>query len=150
MSGSDSSDSAGRAGRAQGPGGSPSPVFAGLCATCRHMRPVRSRSGSLFRLCLLSREDPRFPRYPKLPVVQCSGYLEEDPREGEGSGSRGSGSVEEDSAESEPEGRRGDSEEVRRESESVSRSNFRSVRPSSSRSALESAFTLSTPTPRSR
>ncbi len=55
------------------------PTFAGLCSTCRHMRPVRSRSGSLFRLCLLSREDSHFPRYPTLPVLACRGYEEPAP-----------------------------------------------------------------------
>lgn len=55
------------------------PIFAGLCSTCRHVRRIRSGSGSLFRLCLRSREDPRFPRYPKLPVLACRGYEEEAP-----------------------------------------------------------------------
>jgi hypothetical protein len=28
----------------------------------------------MFRLCERSTTDPRFPRYPNLPVVRCSGY----------------------------------------------------------------------------
>jgi hypothetical protein len=47
---------------------------AGLCDTCRHARIVTSRRGSRFVLCELSRRDPRFARYPTLPVARCAGY----------------------------------------------------------------------------
>ena len=47
---------------------------AGLCATCVHHRLVESRRGSQFHLCERSRDDPRYPRYPPLPVVRCEGY----------------------------------------------------------------------------
>lgn len=53
----------------------------GLCASCRHARVVVSGRGSRFVLCERSRLDPRFPRYPPLPVVRCVGF-EEAPREG--------------------------------------------------------------------
>ena len=46
----------------------------GLCATCRHSRIVQTRRGSTFRLCGRSATDPRFPRYPNLPVVRCVGF----------------------------------------------------------------------------
>lgn len=49
-------------------------VEVGLCLTCRHARTVESASGAVFYLCELSREDPSFPRYPRLPVLSCSGY----------------------------------------------------------------------------
>jgi hypothetical protein len=49
-------------------------VPAGLCARCRHARLIASRGGSTFVLCELSRTDPRFPRYPPLPVRQCPGF----------------------------------------------------------------------------
>jgi hypothetical protein len=52
----------------------PADVPEGLCATCRHSRVVTSGRGSVFRLCERSRTDPRFPRYPRLPVVHCDGY----------------------------------------------------------------------------
>jgi len=78
------------AGRGGGPAGDPVP--AGLCDTCRHMRRIRSKSGSVFRLCLLSRSDPRFPRYPKLPVLACPGHVEaETEPEGGKSGSQDAG-----------------------------------------------------------
>jgi len=47
---------------------------AGLCGTCRHSRVIASRRGSTFRLCERSATDPRFPRYPALPVLRCAGY----------------------------------------------------------------------------
>jgi len=46
----------------------------GLCATCRFMRRIESDRGSVFYLCGRSVSDPRFPKYPKLPVLQCEGY----------------------------------------------------------------------------
>jgi hypothetical protein len=46
----------------------------GLCATCRLARVIGNRRGSLFYLCQLSESDPRFPKYPRLPVLRCPGY----------------------------------------------------------------------------
>jgi hypothetical protein len=46
----------------------------GLCATCRHHRQISSRRGSVFWLCRKAEEDPRFPKYPTLPVLQCPGF----------------------------------------------------------------------------
>jgi hypothetical protein len=46
----------------------------GLCADCLHARRIESPRGSVFYLCELSLSDPRFPKYPRLPVVSCSGY----------------------------------------------------------------------------
>jgi hypothetical protein len=52
----------------------PSAPTAGLCAACRHARPVASARGSTFVLCDLSVSDARFPKYPRLPVVRCGGF----------------------------------------------------------------------------
>ena len=46
----------------------------GLCADCTHARRIESARGSVFILCQLSATDPRFPKYPRLPVLQCLGY----------------------------------------------------------------------------
>ena len=46
----------------------------GLCATCGHVETIRSDRGSVFLRCKLSGTDPRFPKYPTLPVVECSGW----------------------------------------------------------------------------
>ncbi len=47
---------------------------AGLCADCLHSRRLESERGSVFILCNLSQTDPRFPKYPRLPVLSCDGY----------------------------------------------------------------------------
>jgi hypothetical protein len=47
---------------------------AGLCEHCAHMREIKSDRGSTFYRCALSDVDSRFPKYPRLPVLQCSGY----------------------------------------------------------------------------
>lgn len=46
----------------------------GLCATCRNMREIKSDRGSDFYMCRLSLTDARFPKYPAVPVRNCSGY----------------------------------------------------------------------------
>ncbi|MGA9980503.1 MAG: hypothetical protein WBQ08_17925 [Candidatus Sulfotelmatobacter sp.] len=46
----------------------------GLCADCRFVRVVESDRGSQFYLCERSATDPTFPKYPRLPVLQCRGY----------------------------------------------------------------------------
>jgi hypothetical protein len=47
---------------------------AGLCDHCRHQRLVPNTRGSVFSLCERSRTDDRFPRYPRLPVLECAGF----------------------------------------------------------------------------
>jgi len=47
---------------------------AGLCDRCRQQRLVPNTRGSVFSLCLRSRTDPAFPRYPRLPVASCPGF----------------------------------------------------------------------------
>ena len=54
----------------------------GLCDTCRHQRLVRTGRGSVFTMCLKSREDPTFPKYPRVPVTECSGHEPPAPPEG--------------------------------------------------------------------
>ena len=49
------------------------PAPAGLCASCRHL-VVLSSQRSVFVRCGLAESDPRFPRYPTLPVVACAGW----------------------------------------------------------------------------
>ncbi len=46
----------------------------GLCSDCFHARSIESANGSFFILCNLSLTDPRFPKYPRLPVLSCEGY----------------------------------------------------------------------------
>ena len=49
-------------------------VGIGLCANCRFMRRIESDRRSVFYRCELSATDPRFPKYPRLPVRQCAGF----------------------------------------------------------------------------
>lgn len=54
----------------------------GLCLSCQHVRLVRTDRGSIFYQCQRSATDPSYPKYPRLPVLQCRGYeLEEAPQE---------------------------------------------------------------------
>ncbi len=46
----------------------------GLCTTCRHVRVLSNARGSTFYLCQLAEIDPRFDKYPRLPVLRCAGY----------------------------------------------------------------------------
>jgi hypothetical protein len=46
----------------------------GLCQDCIHARRIESDRGSVFFLCQLALTDPRFQKYPRLPVLSCPGY----------------------------------------------------------------------------
>jgi len=53
---------------------------AGLCANCQHARQVESSRETTFYLCQLSVTDPSFPKYPRLPVIECRGYAPREPQ----------------------------------------------------------------------
>lgn len=57
---------------------------AGLCAGCRHARVVETPRSRFWR-CGRAASDPRFARYPRLPVLECEGY-EPGERETPGAG----------------------------------------------------------------
>jgi hypothetical protein len=46
----------------------------GLCIDCVYSQRIQSARGSTFYRCKLSETDPSFPKYPRLPVLQCAGY----------------------------------------------------------------------------
>jgi hypothetical protein len=48
-------------------------TWVGLCLECVHAQRVETRA-SVFWRCRLSDQDPRFDKYPRLPVLECSGY----------------------------------------------------------------------------
>jgi hypothetical protein len=52
---------------------------AGLCDSCRHQRLVPNTRGSVFSLCERSKDEPEYPRYPRLPVVECPGWERRPP-----------------------------------------------------------------------
>ncbi len=47
----------------------------GLCEKCRHAKTITSDRGSTFIMCELSKTDKNFEKYPRLPVLACSGYV---------------------------------------------------------------------------
>jgi len=49
----------------------------GLCAHCVYHRAIETKRGSVFHLCELSERDARYPKYPRLPVPHCAGYVPE-------------------------------------------------------------------------
>jgi hypothetical protein len=46
----------------------------GLCRDCRHARHITSSSGVAYVQCRLSERDPRFEKWPRLPVLSCAGH----------------------------------------------------------------------------
>jgi hypothetical protein len=46
----------------------------GLCKNCIFSKIIESAKGSKFYLCLFSKINPNFPKYPTLPVLICEGY----------------------------------------------------------------------------
>jgi hypothetical protein len=48
----------------------------GLCGDCAHAKIIHSDRGAVFYQCQLSFTDPRFEKYPRLPVSSCEGYEE--------------------------------------------------------------------------
>lgn len=48
---------------------------AGLCADCVHVRRLTSDRGSRFFLCGRALTDPAYPKYPRLPIVSCQGFV---------------------------------------------------------------------------
>ena len=47
----------------------------GLCGGCLFQRVVPTTRGAVYSLCERAAEDPRFARYPPLPVGSCAGFL---------------------------------------------------------------------------
>ena len=56
----------------------------GLCAVCAHHRITGNHRGSRFYLCERSKDDPRYRRYPPLPVLACPGFEQAPPDPWEG------------------------------------------------------------------
>jgi hypothetical protein len=47
----------------------------GLCLACLYARRIDSSRGSTFYRCGLSDTDPAFVKYPRLPILHCTGYV---------------------------------------------------------------------------
>ncbi|MEY9844959.1 hypothetical protein [Streptacidiphilus sp. MAP5-3] len=46
----------------------------GLCAACAHVHLNETRRGTAYLRCTRAAWDARLPRYPRLPVLTCSGF----------------------------------------------------------------------------
>ena len=46
----------------------------GLCETCVHAKLNETHRGTAYLRCTRAAWDPRLPRYPRLPVIECLGY----------------------------------------------------------------------------
>jgi len=53
-------------------------VFPGLCGDCVSVRVV-DNGRSAFYLCERALTDPRYRKYPALPVLACPGYRRREP-----------------------------------------------------------------------
>jgi hypothetical protein len=51
----------------------PPPDF-GLCAHCKHQKLIKSGRGSQFSMCRLGLKDPNWPKYPRMPVSDCTRF----------------------------------------------------------------------------
>jgi len=50
----------------------------GVCDACLHQRVIRNTRGSSFSKCERSKTDPRFAKYPPVPVLRCDGFTPRD------------------------------------------------------------------------
>ena len=46
----------------------------GLCNACRNQKVIVSGRGSKFSMCGLGLTDPDWPKYPRMPVLQCTRF----------------------------------------------------------------------------
>jgi len=56
------------------PGKETEEARAGLCAACRHLKRIRSDRGPVYYYCRKSETDPRYDKYPPIPVLECPGH----------------------------------------------------------------------------
>jgi len=54
----------------------------GLCSDCCYTKAIVSGKGSQFFLCLRAETDSHYSKYPRLPILQCSGYERHHARPG--------------------------------------------------------------------
>jgi hypothetical protein len=48
---------------------------AGLCGRCTHALIRPTNKGTTYLRCDRAGSDPRFPRYPRLPMISCPGFI---------------------------------------------------------------------------
>ncbi len=50
----------------------------GLCAQCAFVHRNETRKGTVYWRCTRALTDPRYPKYPRLPVLSCPGFVMTD------------------------------------------------------------------------
>jgi len=56
-------------------------VVVGLCLNCEYAKHVEGKESRVYFLCERSLTDPSFPKYPRLPVLRCTGYVKVEHQE---------------------------------------------------------------------
>jgi hypothetical protein len=51
------------------------PSHVSLCLDCVHAKRVEGKEDTFYSLCELSFANRTFPKYPRLPVLRCPGYV---------------------------------------------------------------------------
>ena len=51
--------------------------IAGLCGSCRHALLRPTQKDTVYLRCGLAATDPRYAKYPQLPVLRCPGHRPE-------------------------------------------------------------------------
>jgi hypothetical protein len=54
------------------------PARFGLCDRCVNQRLIRSGRGSVFSMCRCGLTDPDWPKYPRMPVLECPRFEERE------------------------------------------------------------------------
>jgi hypothetical protein len=50
----------------------------GLCDSCTHQKLIENTRGSTFSMCEEGLRDPDWPKYPRMPVLECPRYAERE------------------------------------------------------------------------
>lgn len=45
-----------------------------LCTSCKEVRIINNKRGSVFLLCLKSKQNNSYSKYPVQPILSCPGY----------------------------------------------------------------------------
>ena len=51
-------------------------VAAGGCVSCVYARLIRAKANDVYYFCERSVNDPRYARYPRLPMLTCEGHTD--------------------------------------------------------------------------
>ncbi len=51
----------------------------GLCGDCLHARALTTARGGTILQCLRAAADPRFDKWPRLPMLSCPGHESGEP-----------------------------------------------------------------------